>query len=191
MTEIFRAIPTTYRGCRFRSRLEARWAAFFDRARWPWAYEPLDLRGWIPDFALLRDPSLNPGFAEEAAQPIFVEVKPMLDYAGLAPHRRRIERSGFASGTVLLVGAVTPFAGPILGQMKPPLQKWTAAYLAWCKGPCGGRLTVSRQVNQAGDHACLFCSHLLCDRDRRAVETTSRAARIWAEAGNDTRWKGD
>jgi hypothetical protein len=33
-------IETLYRGYRFRSRLEARWAVFFDRARIPWRYEP-------------------------------------------------------------------------------------------------------------------------------------------------------
>ena len=43
-------IPTMYDGYRFRSRLEARWAAFFDLAGWEWKYEPIDLDGWIPDF---------------------------------------------------------------------------------------------------------------------------------------------
>jgi hypothetical protein len=33
-----------------RSRLEARWAAFFDLVGWKWEYEPFDLEGWIPDF---------------------------------------------------------------------------------------------------------------------------------------------
>lgn len=47
-----KAIPTGYGGCRFRSRLEARWAAFFDLCGWRWTYEPFDLDGWIPDFAL-------------------------------------------------------------------------------------------------------------------------------------------
>jgi len=188
VTDVFKAIPTTYRGHRFRSRLEARWAAFFDRARWPWAYEPVDLAGWIPDFVLLKDPA----FAHVTAdQPIFVEVKPALGYAELAPHRRRIERSG-TTGHVVIVGAVTPFAGPALGSIRfAGLRSWGPATLAWCKSACAGRLTIERQVNQAGDHACLLCGALLRDRDRNVVETTSRAARIWAEAGNDTRWKGD
>lgn len=45
-------IPTTYRGTRFRSRLEARWAAFFDLIEWDWVYEPFDADGWIPDFLI-------------------------------------------------------------------------------------------------------------------------------------------
>jgi len=34
------AIPTRYAGCHFRSRLEARWAVFFDHMRIDWVYEP-------------------------------------------------------------------------------------------------------------------------------------------------------
>jgi hypothetical protein len=46
------AIPTLYRGRMYRSRLEARWAAFFDRLGWQYEYEPFDLGKWSPDFAL-------------------------------------------------------------------------------------------------------------------------------------------
>lgn len=34
------AIQTAYKGCLFRSRLEARWAVFFDNAKINWLYEP-------------------------------------------------------------------------------------------------------------------------------------------------------
>ena len=33
------AIPTTYAGVNFRSRLEAKWAAFFDIVAWQWDYD--------------------------------------------------------------------------------------------------------------------------------------------------------
>lgn len=46
------SIPTTYNGIRFRSRLEAKWAYYFDRIFWKWEYEPYDLDGWIPDFVV-------------------------------------------------------------------------------------------------------------------------------------------
>lgn len=62
-------IPTSYNGTRFRSRLEARWAAMFDLLAWSWEYEPLDLAGYIPDFILK--------FAE--APSMLVEVKPIGD----------------------------------------------------------------------------------------------------------------
>lgn len=46
------AKPTFYKGIQFRSRLEAKWAAFFDYFGWEWQYEPFDLNGWSPDFLL-------------------------------------------------------------------------------------------------------------------------------------------
>lgn len=60
-------IETVYNGYRFRSRLEARWAVFFDTAYILYQYEPegFDLRGeyYLPDFYL-------PDFE------IYVEIKP-------------------------------------------------------------------------------------------------------------------
>lgn len=53
-------IETLYAGCRFRSRLEARWACFLDRLRIVWEYEPQgyevgpDRRPYLPDFWLPR-----------------------------------------------------------------------------------------------------------------------------------------
>lgn len=41
---------TFYAGIMFRSRLEAKWAAFFDLLGWPWEYEPVDFQSWVPDF---------------------------------------------------------------------------------------------------------------------------------------------
>jgi len=50
------AIPTEYAGCTFRSRLEARWAVFFDAMRIEWQYEPegfqLQAGKYLPDFYL-------------------------------------------------------------------------------------------------------------------------------------------
>lgn len=56
MSEPIKAIETMYRGYRFRSRLEARWAVFFDAAGIKWEYEKegFDLDGllYLPDFWL-------------------------------------------------------------------------------------------------------------------------------------------
>lgn len=66
---MIQAIETRYAGCRFRSRLEARWAVFFDQSRIKWEYEPQGLNVsyrltrregtfsylpdfWLPDLAL-------------------------------------------------------------------------------------------------------------------------------------------
>lgn len=51
-----KAIETSYRGIKYRSRTEARWAVFMDELRIPYAYEPegFDLGGefYLPDFWL-------------------------------------------------------------------------------------------------------------------------------------------
>lgn len=65
-------IETVYRGHRFRSRLEARWAVFFDALGIKWQYEPegyhlSDGSRYLPDFWL-------PGF--HLKHGVFVEVKP-------------------------------------------------------------------------------------------------------------------
>lgn len=54
---IIKAIETWYAGCRFRSRLEARWAVFFDALGVEWDYEPEGLAledgtRYLPDFWL-------------------------------------------------------------------------------------------------------------------------------------------
>lgn len=69
---MIRAIETQYKGYRFRSRLEARWAVFFDALGIEWQYEPegfvlADGTRYLPDFFL-------PGFC--GPNGLWVEVKP-------------------------------------------------------------------------------------------------------------------
>lgn len=63
-----KAIETEYKGYRFRSRLEARWAVFFETIGYRWEYEPegfeLPSGRYLPDF-----------FVEEGG---YFEVKPSL-----------------------------------------------------------------------------------------------------------------
>lgn len=53
---MIKPIETWYRGVRFRSRLEARWAVFLDHLGIRWEYEPqgyvVDGRPYLPDFRL-------------------------------------------------------------------------------------------------------------------------------------------
>lgn len=53
---MIKAIETYYNGYRFRSRLEARWAVFFDSLKIRWLYEPegfsIDGQLYLPDFYL-------------------------------------------------------------------------------------------------------------------------------------------
>lgn len=93
------AHPTTYRGLRFRSRLEARWAAFFDLLNWRWEYEPFDLKGWVPDFILVGDRG-----------DALVEIKPIVrpDYDTV----RRITHAASERAETLILGGSSFFAYP-------------------------------------------------------------------------------
>ena len=94
-------IETRYKGHRFRSRLEARWAVFFDALGLEWAYEPegYQLHNgelYLPDF-FLPDPG------------IFVEIK------GTEPTASEIERCMWlsdGSGTAVLLVSGLPFEKP-------------------------------------------------------------------------------
>jgi hypothetical protein len=60
--DVIKAIETRYKGYRFRSRLEARWAVFFDAMGWQWEYEEqgYDLGGgvyYLPDFKVYGEDS--------------------------------------------------------------------------------------------------------------------------------------
>ncbi|TDD45556.1 hypothetical protein E1263_38375 [Kribbella antibiotica] len=73
-------IETHYAGCRFRSRLEARWAVFFDSLEIPWLYEHegyrLDGIGrYLPDFLLYPDTSKAIWFEVKAGVPNNNEIR--------------------------------------------------------------------------------------------------------------------
>lgn len=103
-----KAIPTTYAGVNFRSRLEARWAALFDLAGIRWDYEPFDLEGWAPDFSVSTRAGrmlveVKPIDLNEAASSQVVEV-----YWKAAIHAARNQ--------VLLIGVA-----PLNGQLGLPI----------------------------------------------------------------------
>lgn len=98
------AIPTTYAGVNFRSRLEARWAAMFDLLKWEWKYEPIDLNGWSPDFLL------DAGVIFGSYQVVFVEVKPIYELTSELKIKTRNaakvlrQTSGLPTDTLCLFG---------------------------------------------------------------------------------------
>lgn len=67
MADSIKAIETSYKGYRFRSRLEARWAVFLDDLKIPWEYEregfSLPSGPYLPDFWL-------------PVQKVWLEIKP-------------------------------------------------------------------------------------------------------------------
>lgn len=87
-------IPTTYRHRQFRSRLEARWATFFDLMGWQYEYEPFDLAGWIPDFLLIA-----------AHESYVVEIKPVVEFPEEVADK--IAASGW-EGRAVILGCTIP-----------------------------------------------------------------------------------
>lgn len=69
-----KAIETRYAGHRFRSRLEARWAVFFDHLGVEWEYEPQGYvvggTPYLPDFRLLNLPYPRPVLFEVKGPPL-------------------------------------------------------------------------------------------------------------------------
>jgi hypothetical protein len=63
-----KAIETRYAGCRFRSRLEARWAVFFDALGVTWEYEPqgfeTSVGPYLPDFRITMPTDWVPYYFE-------------------------------------------------------------------------------------------------------------------------------
>jgi len=74
MSDFLQPIETNYKGYKFRSRLEARWAVFFDALNLRWDYEVegfklSDGRYYLPDFRVTSDKSLV----------YWYEIKPLED----------------------------------------------------------------------------------------------------------------
>lgn len=105
-----KAIPTKYKGYFFRSRLEARWAVFFDACGVEWEYEPegFDLGNgmyYLPDFLLHNVDG-------RAGGDLFVEVKgQMTDIDALKINRFAqigAKKDGIGKSTtpILVVGKI-------------------------------------------------------------------------------------
>lgn len=188
-----KAIETMYAGTRFRSRLEARWGAFFDLLGWSWEYEPLDLDGYIPDFVL------------DFARPVLVEVKPAWDAGEMLDAVSKIARSGWEHEALVVGCRLLPekFTGPLIGQF---------ARNTW-RQPGGPPLAYQDEMmtdalSFGNSGACLYgCG--FCKRPTFCHETNAYACRVsgcwdgdhqlsggpdfdwpalWREAGNLVQW---
>ncbi len=76
---MIKSIETVWRGYRFRSRLEARWAVFFSALGIPWVYEPegfvlSDGSWYLPDFWVPINPKWL--FGKPEGSGYWVEIKP-------------------------------------------------------------------------------------------------------------------
>lgn len=100
MMQGIKPIETIYKGYRFRSRLEARWAVFFDACKVKWEYEPEGYNlgnglYYLPDF-LLHD------VAGRSGGDLYVEVKGQMNDLDAAKINRFVE----LGNKVLIVGNI-------------------------------------------------------------------------------------
>lgn len=79
--DVIQAIPTRYNGFTFRSRLEARWAVFFDEIKVKYEYEPegFDFSGYphIDEFLTPGDRYYLPDFWLPTLK-TYIEIKPLV-----------------------------------------------------------------------------------------------------------------
>lgn len=135
-----KAHPTEYSGVRFRSRLEARWAAFFDLIGWKWEYEPVDLVGWSPDFKV----EFDCGHSECApTHNLLVEIKPFDHIFEFEGHPATQYPFGFKDDCAIPADASACFGlNPNVvewqmvhgagGGLENSIQRWTQADVQLC-----------------------------------------------------------
>jgi hypothetical protein len=141
-----KAIPTTYAHVDFRSRLEARWAVFFDLLALPWEYEPERVRVdgvyYAPDFLVTGLPFVVAGKRGARCVPVgdlVMEVKPDADLPGDAQVKLGRYVKNRASGLILLKG--------------PPATVEAAHYRVWQGQPEATRVQFGRCATGVG----LYC----------------------------------
>jgi hypothetical protein len=170
-------IPTVYGNRTHRSRLEARWAAFFFDIYWRAEYEPFDLDGWIPDFAL----------AGAGGKVILAEVKPI--FARDEQACRKLEKAAANQYELLLLG-IGPFESAEWGGH--------AAAIGWLYEPCGGwdeaLLGLSAKTGRYDFfHASGSYGYRISGEDdgtHHIKPTDFTAARhLWAAAGDAVQWR--
>lgn len=201
------AIPTTYKDIEYRSRLEAKWAAFFTRIGWEFTYEPFDGDGYIPDFLI------------HANRPVLIEVKPATvarEYRAAVPKMEKGLVKHWSHDVAILgvsplpewgkpdlpYGVDTLHNGALYGSknheehrghfleeiwdhLNHPWYWITAAF--WKCNKCG-EYTFNHFTGC--DIGYEVRGQLKCGHKPRfgEINNTAEIARIWAQATNDVKW---
>lgn len=179
-------IATRYAETIFRSRLEARWAAFFDLLEWKWTYEPFDGSGYIPDFLI------------KGGRPFVVETRPAVtcgEYEGagksisipweLFPRERVVlgvdPLPDFSQDT--FEGRYEHAGGLMQSDWNRPL--WLPVIWFWC-AMCDG----IRLHDPDGDFRFMPCGHGDGDHHLHGEHRNLSGAveEGWRIAGNKVRW---
>lgn len=117
MSQSIAPIETNYAGCRFRSRLEARWAVFLDRLNITWEHEPDSFQtsagAYLPDFKI--------ELPDDPSHPYWLEVKPD-DFIQDDRHRALAAQSGMP--LIVARGMPRDYRDQLRSHTSP-LQVWT------------------------------------------------------------------
>jgi hypothetical protein len=126
-----KAIETVYKGYRFRSRLEARWAVFFDVLGVEWVYEPegfesIDGYRYLPDFRIQLDKTTY--WVEVKGDPDWLKkefdtVFHIHDFGGILPNFSQNGNEDEVPNGLILLGEIPmPQFGlmfvPVIGHRK-------------------------------------------------------------------------
>lgn len=173
MQTTIKAIPTKYKGVEFRSRLEARWAVFYDALGIKYLYEHEGYQlpsGWyLPDFFL---PDIDDG--------CFTEIKPVEPSdTECAFARELIEATGNAC---YIFQGLVRYPGECEGSYA-----WLNGFdfpYCWCECPKCHRLGITfegRGASVCGDRCCPNENKLYTHYAPRFLEAYRRAQtfRFW------------
>lgn len=166
-------IETVYNGYRFRSRLEARWAVFFDMLNIGYEYEPegfdLGTAGrYLPDFYLPEVPS----------GPMFLEIKPTwiaLEEQSESRVRALAEALGLDRSVGVFVGVPTQpdITGNGLHRIYRGMGVWDAC--AWYQCRSCQRISIT---NIASEYGARCCSTQMGDTTTPVLHAAIMAARM-------------
>jgi hypothetical protein len=179
------SIPTNYKGVEYRSRLEARWAAFFDLIGWQHTYEPFDGNGYIPDFLI------------HGNRPLLIEIKPANTMTQYQAPIAKIERGLRDRDEDVLILGVDPIArlAPTAGDAHPVAgllgqrggeMDWATAHWFRCL-ECQGT-SVFHPIMAFTGRPC-GCAPFGGD-SHLGYANRNFISYSWAEATNLVKWRG-
>lgn len=179
-------VQTEYKGYLFRSRLEARWAVFFDSLGVEWEYESegYDLGNgihYLPDF-LLHGVTIDHGLYKENCD-IYVEVKGQMTpedkekitrfYEAGAPES---DEDGLSKTPVLVVGKIPD--GTSMGDIIQSITDTSDSWFYNFETIDNDYFTAYPGVNKKGVFTLFGAdSSYLCHMNERATERAYRKAR--------------
>jgi hypothetical protein len=178
------AIPTVYQGRQYRSRLEAKWAAFFDEIGWRYEYEPFDLGEWSPDFMLRSN---------DALREILVEVKPItqIDETVCARMERAANEHSWR-GDLMLLGT-TPNVGELVQPWNGPAIGWLAEFddyegqNSWYWAHAGTGLYKGK-IDFSHEYGAYYGRITHCGYKQAEELPFSQIEAAWSRASNTVQW---